>query len=127
MLYRKSKYLWGLALISSFALIGCGGGTTVDSNPSGTTQNITLPTSFSVNDGRLLAANCAQCHGTNGNSVNSWDSIAGKSDIAGEFYEDENALMGAVAHGFTQNEVDNIASWLKTLPKNNNSNDDNDD
>ena len=99
-----------------------------DKKDQSVTVNQILPTTFSVNEGRLLGASCAQCHGTNGKSVNSWDSIAGENDLVEEFYEDENGLMSAVAHGFTRDEVEKIASWLRTLPKYSNDNDyDNDD
>jgi len=79
--------------------------------------NITLPTNFKVDAGRLLGSQCAQCHGTNGISVNEWDSIAGKGDLAGEIFG-EAPIMDAQAHGYTTEEITLIGNWLKTLNKN---------
>ena len=80
-----------------------------------------------VNEGRLLAANCAQCHGTNGVSVNGWDSIAEEKELLEEFYEDEHPLMSAIAHGFNRDEVAKMGSWLSTLSKGSEKDDDKDD
>lgn len=96
---------------------------TVNTN---TSLNYTPVTAYTVNDGRLLGANCAQCHGTNGNSVNSWDSIAGESNLRSEFYEDDDPLMSAVAHGFTTTEVDLIGNWLSTVTSTENEGEDDD-
>ena len=83
-----------------------------------TTADIVLPTSYSVNAGRLLGSQCAQCHGTNGVSINSWDSIAGESDLEGEIFEDDEPIMTAQAHGYTSEEIILIGNWLKTLNTN---------
>ena len=126
MLYKKGLYLLGVGM--GLLLIGCGGSdSNSNSNQSSTQPNTTttLPTSFKADEGRLLAANCAQCHGTNGVSTNGWDSIAGEKDLLEEFYEDEYPLMSAVAHGFSQDEVAKMGGWLSTLSKS--SEDDNDD
>ena len=78
-----------------------------------TSTTTTLPTTYTLNEGRLLGANCAQCHGTNGISTNSWDSIAGEGNLLDEFREeDENALMYSVSHGFSDTQVNLIGSWL---------------
>ena len=77
----------------------------------------TLPISYTPDTGRLLGSQCAQCHGTNGVSVNGWDSIAGEDDLADEIYDDE-PIMSAQAHGYTSQEITLIGNWLKTLPKN---------
>jgi len=79
--------------------------------------NITLPTNFKVDAGRLLGSQCAQCHGTNGVSVTGWDSIAGEGDLAGEIFG-EAPIMDAQAHGYTSEEITLIGNWLKTLNKN---------
>ena len=112
-MFFKKGLLVGISLL---ALIGCGGGggdsvSNINSNPP------QLPQKFKADDGRLLAANCAQCHGTNGVSVNSWDSIAGEKELLEEFYEDEHPLMSAIAHGFNRDEVAKMGSWLSSLPK----------
>jgi hypothetical protein len=92
-----------------------------DNDSDGTTTNTTLifPTTYKADAGRLLGAQCAQCHGTNGVSVNGWDSIAGESDLAGEFFDDE-PIMSAQAHGYTNEEITLIGNWLKTLNSNDN-------
>ena len=120
----NKKIQLSLLLCASLSIVSCGS----SSSSSNNTPNVpfTLPDTYTPNDGRLLGANCAQCHGTNGNSVNSWDSIAGENDLLDEFYEDENALMTAVAHGFTRTEVSLIGSWLKTVSKNDNEGEDDD-
>lgn len=90
-----------------------------DSNgtTSTTTTNVTLPITYKVDAGRLLGSQCAQCHGTNGVSVNSWDSIAGESNLASEIFEDDEPIMSAQAHGYTDAEITLIGNWLKTLSK----------
>ena len=97
----------------------------IDNNTITSTTS-TLPTSFIINDGRLLGANCAQCHGTNGISTNSWDSIAGEGNLLGEFRERKNALMYSVSHGFTDAQVNLIGSWLGGIASSNNEGEDND-
>ncbi len=84
-------------------------------NNSNIPSTTTLPTSYSQNDGRLLASQCFQCHGTNGVSTNSWDSIAGEDEMDEVFGED--AIMDAQAHGYTTQELNLIGSYLKTLSK----------
>ncbi len=84
-------------------------------NNSNISSTLTLPTSYSQNDGRLLASQCFQCHGTNGVSTNSWDSIAGEDEMDEVFGED--AIMDAQAHGYTTQELNLIGSYLKTLSK----------
>ena len=86
-------------------------------NNSNISSTLTLPTSYSQNDGRLLASQCFQCHGTNGVSTNSWDSIAGEDEMDEVFGED--AIMDAQAHGYTTQELNLIGSYLKTLSRNN--------
>ena len=79
--------------------------------------NITLPRSFQVDAGRLLGSQCAQCHGTNGVSVNKWDSIAGEDKLHEEMFEDDEPIMTAQAKGYTNSEISLIESWLRTLKK----------
>jgi len=86
-----------------------------DSSNTRTTTTVVLPISYKADAGRLLGSQCAQCHGTNGRSVNSWESIAGEGDLAGEIYEDEEPIMSAQAHGYSSEEITLIGNWLKTL------------
>ncbi len=80
--------------------------------------DIVLPTTYTENAGRLLGSQCAQCHGTNGVSTNSWDSIAGEDNLEDEIYEDDEPIMSAQAHGYTSEEIILIGDWLKTLKNN---------
>ena len=75
---------------------------------------IRLPNSFTSNDGRLLGSQCAQCHGTNGVSSSSFDSIKGEDNLYHEMYDDDE-IMTAQAKGYTQAEVTKIESWLNSL------------
>lgn len=79
---------------------------------SNITQTTTLPTSYSVSEGRLLASQCSQCHGTSGISTNSWDSIKGENNLAHEMFEDEHPIMKAQAKGYTSSEITLIENWL---------------
>lgn len=84
------------------------------SSNSSISTSITLPSSFSVNDGRLLGSQCAQCHGTNGVSSSSFDSIRGEDNLYHEMYDDD-AIMTAQAKGYTSTEAAKIESWLNSL------------
>ncbi len=78
---------------------------------------ITLPISYTPDAGRLLGSQCAQCHGTNGISVNKWDSIAGEDNLHEEMFEDDEPIMSAQARGYTNEEISLIENWLRTLKK----------
>lgn len=87
-------------------------------------------TDYSVTTGRLLASQCAQCHGTNGSSTNSWDSIAGESanELIEEMQEfksgeEDEPIMEAHAHGYTDAEIQALASWLSTQSSSDNDDD----
>jgi len=106
------------ALISTFAVTavfiisGCGGGGG-DSTTTTSSQTPTLPTSYTKDDGRLLASQCAQCHGTNGYSQSDWDSIAGEDDLLEEFREYSTFhIMGAQAQGYSDSEVALMQDYL---------------
>jgi len=143
----NKPFLAKYSLILALILVGCGGGSSdtstasadqestsnyeqdeeskehdegeEDEEKSNTVVNtpVTLPISYTPDTGRLLGSQCAQCHGTNGVSVNGWDSIAGEDELADEIYDDE-PIMTAQAHGYTSEEITLIGNWLKTLPKN---------
>lgn len=69
--------------------------------------------------GRLLAAQCAQCHGTNGAGPG-FDSIAGKD--AEELYHElvemkgrrVEGIMDRQARGYTDAQLRSIADYLST-------------
>jgi sulfide dehydrogenase cytochrome subunit len=60
---------------------------------------------------RLLASQCAQCHGTNGHSSGGFESIAGE-EIAGEMNEMQretpSGIMDHQALGYTADQIDRI-------------------
>lgn len=79
-----------------------------------TTQAQTVP------NGRLLASNCFQCHGTNGNGPG-FDRLAGKS--ASSIYNDlkefqsgkeGNGIMAKHALGYTDAQLQALSQWLST-------------
>ena len=70
--------------------------------------------------GRLLAAQCAQCHGTNGNAVSGFESIAGEDDLYGELLEMKRKpvpedIMDRQARGYTDEQLRRIAEYLRTV------------
>lgn len=72
--------------------------------------------------GRLLASNCFQCHGTNGNGPG-FDRLAGKpfSDLYGDlrdFQKKEQGIDIMAKHslGYTDAQLQLIAKWLSTQP-----------
>ncbi|HIO95623.1 MAG TPA: hypothetical protein EYG67_02265 [Campylobacterales bacterium] len=127
--------LMGIALTFSLFFVGCGTtssddeiqvyDSSDDSEDVGNddnTNSVTTPipllsTTYKADAGRLLGSQCAQCHGTNGISVNEWDSIAGEDELASEIFEDDEPIMTAQAHGYTREEITLIGNWLKTLSK----------
>ena len=78
---------------------------------------------------RLLASQCAQCHGTNGHAVGDFESIAGEE--AKDLYEDlmdmrredqpEN-IMDHQALGYTEDQISRIAAFYATTSENGGSN-----
>ena len=74
--------------------------------------------------GRLLASNCFQCHGTNGNPrVAGFDRLAGKSanDIFEKLKEfqsenDPNNIMKVHAQGYTDAQLRSIAAYFSRQP-----------
>ena len=68
--------------------------------------------------GRLLASQCAQCHGTNGRSVGDMDRLAGESsqELWGEMQEmkysrDAGDIMHRQAKGYTEDQIRLIAQY----------------
>ena len=76
----------------------------------------TVPT---VPNGRLLASNCFQCHGTDGRGPG-FERLSGES--ASEIYSElkefqargARGLMGAHALGYTDAQLRAIADWFAT-------------
>lgn len=67
-------------------------------------------------EGRLLASNCFQCHGTNGSG--GFDKLQGKGDLYPELLEylnggeDPDGIMAAHIKGYTQEQLQAIADYL---------------
>lgn len=81
-----------------------------------------LPVTAAPPPGQLLASQCAQCHGTNGQAVSGFESISGKN--AGELYREllemstrppEN-IMDLQVRAYTPAQLQLIANYLATLP-----------
>lgn len=74
--------------------------------------------------GRLPAAQCAQCHGTNGYSVSGIDGLAGNE--AKDLYDklvdmrdgDDRGIMHLQARGYTDAQLRLIAEYFASLPEN---------
>lgn len=70
---------------------------------------------------RLLASQCAQCHGTTGNS-SGFDSIAGENfqELLSELLEmkadKDNEIMHKQIKGYTENQIWFIADYYANLP-----------
>jgi hypothetical protein len=107
-----------------------------DSDNDGTQDNntgtpVAPPTTFSINAGRLLGSQCAQCHGTNGVSSTRWDSLAGSDDVSRREMEEEGGIMAAQAHGYTDAEIQLLDAYFRSVSRTGstgvNSGDDHDD
>jgi len=77
----------------------------------------------SAEPGRLLASQCAQCHGTNGAGPG-FDELAGKSasELFNELiemkYRPIEGIMDRQVRGYTDEQLRLIADYLSTLPGN---------
>ena len=108
-----------LALCLSMGLAACGGGqdSTSDdlSHSTAARKNITaVVVQPASTEGRLLASNCFQCHGTEG--TGGFEEIRGKS--ANELIEFQSKpagkdIMAAHAQGYTPDQLRKIATYLK--------------
>ena len=113
------KYRYLLIAIPIFFLqTACGGGSDSKENISSSQLNKDVITTPSV--GRLLASQCAQCHGTDGISVSGIDSLVGESDeILEEMSEmkarNKNKIMHFQAKGYSDSEIREIARYFSTL------------
>ena len=74
---------------------------------------------------RLLASQCAQCHGTNGYAVGDFEDLAGEeakdlfedlADMKGEDRPED--IMEHQALGYTDAQIRRIAAFYATLPEN---------
>lgn len=67
------------------------------------------------NQGRLLASNCFQCHGTNGSG--GFERIAGEAGEIREFRSKiaSKDIMAAHAQGYTDAQIEALVSYLNQL------------
>lgn len=70
--------------------------------------------------GRMLASNCFQCHGTDGQS-GAFDQLAGstQADMFEKLKDQQtkNTIMGSQARGYTDAELREIAKYFETIPQ----------
>lgn len=74
--------------------------------------------------GRLLASNCFQCHGTNGQGKDTFERLAGESvaEIVEELTEmrqenDRGEIMTVHAFGYTDAQIRALATWFSRQPR----------
>jgi sulfide dehydrogenase cytochrome subunit len=71
---------------------------------------------------RLLASQCAQCHGTNGYARGDMDGLAGDEDLAEDLLDMKGEdrpedIMDHQALGYTNDQIRRIASYYAGLPE----------
>jgi cytochrome c553 len=71
------------------------------------------------NLGRNLAATCANCHGTNGNSMGEVESLAGKpkDELVRKMQEFKTGakpatIMHQLSKGYTDDQIQTMAAWF---------------
>ena len=120
-----------LAFALGVLLTACGGGTTSSGSSANniTTASIasTAPVISAPDGARLLASQCFQCHGMNGNSASGIEGIGGDSaaELVSEMLEmkystDVNDIMHRQAMGYSEDQIRSIATYLAALPKGSN-------
>lgn len=105
---------WPLVLLLGAALSGCLGGGDDGGQDAADTGGTALAVQGNT-QGRLLASNCFQCHGTNGSG--GFDRLLGKGDLLAELREyvstpEGSDIMAAHAQGYTDAQLQAIASYL---------------
>jgi cytochrome c553 len=71
--------------------------------------------------GRLLASNCFQCHGTDGQAVSGFEKLAGmsarelKEEMAEMRLENEGDIMGAHAAAYSDEQIAAIAAYFASI------------
>ncbi|MFC3682521.1 c-type cytochrome [Hydrogenophaga luteola] len=115
-----------VAVAASIVLAACGGGsgddgaaTTKSSPPRSTISPLSSTTAPAATvaastEGRLLASNCFQCHGTNG--TGGFDSIrGGEAEEITEFLTKTASkdIMAAHAQGYTPAQLQKIIAYLQ--------------
>lgn len=111
---RKSRRTSLAAFFAVAVLTACGGGGGGTASETPTTPTTpTQPISVANANGRLLASNCFQCHGTEG--TGGFESIRGESAAELKEFLTKSAnsnIMAAHAQGYTVAQLDAIAAYL---------------
>lgn len=107
------RYGAAASLLLGALLTGCGGGTDTATTRDGsaTTTTVTQPANT---NGRLLASNCFQCHGTLG--LGGFDKIRGSDAQEVLEYLTKPAssdIMAAHAQGYTLDQLKAIVAYLQ--------------
>ena len=87
---------------------------------AGTALLVAAAPTSAAEPGRLLASQCAQCHGTNGAGPG-FEDIAGKdifNDLIDMKYRPIEGIMDRQARGYTDDQLQLISDYLSTLPGN---------
>lgn len=115
---EKSNWpLWPLTMLLVASLSGClagGEGETNGDTAAAPPSSAPIVQSGNTN-GRLLASNCYQCHGTNG--TGGFDRIFKSDELLKELREfasgaEGPGIMAAHAQGYTDEQMQAIASYL---------------
>jgi mono/diheme cytochrome c family protein len=119
----RARLAHGSLIALLIGLAGCGGGGSVAADDeaasglaaaSGSSEGLQLVAQPPNTEGRLLASNCFQCHGTFGNG--GFENIRGEE--AGEVLEfmgktANRDIMAAHAQGYTRAQLQKIISYLQ--------------
>jgi mono/diheme cytochrome c family protein len=95
-------------------LSGCGGG----GSESNTDTNVNTFYQPATTTGRLLAANCFQCHGTNG--TGGFERITGgeASEVYDYLTQTANTdIMAAHAQGYSAEQLNALIGYLNQIPR----------
>lgn len=86
---------------------------------------VAVPSYGDPSAGRLLASQCAQCHGTDGRSVTDLETLAGADakDMLNElldmkYSDDTDDIMIRQAKGYSDVQLRLIAEYFSTVPGN---------
>ena len=118
----QGRLRWPFILIFGAMLSGCisgGSEENLATQDGAETDNpvnggVIIKTVSGASAGRLLASNCFQCHGTNGDG--GFDRLLGEKDLLEEMREfaasNDNDIMSGHARGYTDAQLQSIANYL---------------
>lgn len=110
-----------IAAAGMIFLTNCSSQATGSTPSSPNTSNPPVTTPGALTPGRLLASQCAQCHGTDGVSSTNVEGLAGEA--SGEILEEmremqaenKNDLMTVQAHGYNDEQLQHIADYFASI------------